>query len=142
MRAEPCSATLEEGEGIRRSAHALGYHPQGTPPGVTPNLADYNHARSDSTWSQARTALAGLPGGGLNMAFEAVDRHAGSDHGDKVALRCIARDNAVSTVTYSELARRTARFANVLRSLGSAMGTGCSPCSGAVPSFTPRCWAR
>ncbi|WP_338676526.1 acetate--CoA ligase [Streptomyces sp. SCSIO 30461] len=91
-----------------------------TPPGVTPNLADYDQVRSDFTWSHARTALAGLPGGGLNMAYEAVDRHAGPDHGDKVALRCIARDNAVSTVTYAELADRTARFANVLRSLGVA----------------------
>ncbi|MFB7462944.1 acetate--CoA ligase [Streptomyces sp. NPDC056224] len=89
-----------------------------TPPGVTPHLADYDRARSEFTWSQARTALAGLPGGGLNIAHEAVDRHAGPDHGDKVALRCVARDDTVSTVTYAGLARRTARFANVLRSLG------------------------
>ncbi|WP_326648158.1 MULTISPECIES: acetate--CoA ligase [unclassified Streptomyces] len=97
---------------------------KGAAPGVsaTPNLADYDQARSDFTWLQAREALAGLPGGGLNMAHEAVDQHAGSASGDKVALRCIARDNAVSTVTYAELARRTARFANVLRSLGVSHG--------------------
>ncbi|WP_405595458.1 AMP-binding protein [Streptomyces sp. NBC_01410] len=93
-----------------------------TAPGVTPNLADYDRARSDFTWSQARTALAGLPGGGLNIAHEAVDRHAGSASRDRVALRCIARDNSVSTVAYTELARRTARFANVLRSLGVGHG--------------------
>ncbi|MGY5033443.1 acetate--CoA ligase [Streptomyces sp. 900116325] len=90
--------------------------------GVTPNLADYEQARSDFTWAQAGTALTGLPGGGLNMAYEAVDRHAVSAVRDKVALRCIARDNAVSTVTYAELAHRTARFANVLRSLGVGHG--------------------
>jgi acetyl-CoA synthetase len=67
----------------------------------TPNLADYDHARSGFTWSKARTAPAGLPGGGPNMAHEAVDRHAGSASRDKVALRCIARDNAVWTVTYA-----------------------------------------
>ncbi|MGW0748145.1 acetate--CoA ligase [Streptomyces sp. NPDC002587] len=89
-----------------------------TPPGVTPHLADYERVCSEFTWSQARAALAGLPGGGLNIAHEAVDRHAGPDHGDKVALRCVARDDTVSTVTYAGLARRTARFANVLRSLG------------------------
>ncbi|MGW7363498.1 acetate--CoA ligase [Streptomyces sp. NPDC054841] len=93
-----------------------------TVPGVAPNLADYEQARSGFTWSQARNELAGLPGGGLNIAHEAVDRHAGQGHGDKVALRCIARDSAVSTVTYAELARRTARFANVLRSLGVGQG--------------------
>ncbi|MFB7223577.1 hypothetical protein [Streptomyces sp. NPDC056227] len=89
-----------------------------TAPGVTPNLAAYDQARWGLTWSHARDALAGLPSGGLNMACEAVDRHAGPEHGDKVAPRCIAHDNAVPTVTYTELARRTARFANVLRSLG------------------------
>ncbi|WP_331767985.1 acetate--CoA ligase [Embleya sp. NBC_00896] len=93
-----------------------------TAPGVTPNLADYDEARSDFTWSQVRTGLAGLPGGGLNIAHEAVDRHVGTGLGDKVALRCVSRDNTVSTVTYSELAGRTARFANVLRSLGVGPG--------------------
>ncbi|MCZ4602795.1 acetate--CoA ligase [Streptomyces sp. Lzd4kr] len=93
-----------------------------TTPVVPPRLADYDRSRSTFTWSQARTALAGLPGGGLNMAHEAVDRHAASDLADKVALRCVARDDSVSTVTYAELARRTARFANVLRSLGVGPG--------------------
>nr|WP_317617352.1 AMP-binding protein [Streptomyces sp. San01] len=91
-------------------------------PGVTPNLTDYDRARSDFSWSRARATPAGLPGGGLNVAHEAVDRHAGSDHRDKVALRCVARDNSVSTVTYAELAHRTDRFANVLRSLGVGRG--------------------
>ncbi|WP_328835176.1 acetate--CoA ligase [Streptomyces europaeiscabiei] len=89
---------------------------------VPPRLADYDRACSDFTWALARTELAGLPGGGLNMAHEAVDRHAASAHADKVALRCVARDDSVSTVTYAELARRTARFANVLRSLGVGRG--------------------
>ncbi|MGI3199325.1 acetate--CoA ligase [Streptomyces sp. GLT-R25] len=93
-----------------------------TAPDIPPNLADYDDARSDFTWSQARTALAGLPGGGLNIAHEAVDRHVGAGLGDKVALRCVSRDNAVATVTYGELARRTARFANVLQSLGVGPG--------------------
>ncbi|MFJ9719858.1 acetate--CoA ligase [Streptomyces sp. NPDC101213] len=89
---------------------------------VPPLLADYERARSDFTWAQARAELAGLPGGGLNMAHEAVDRHAASDHADRAALRCVARDDSVTTVTYAELARRTARFAHVLRSLGTGRG--------------------
>lgn len=93
-----------------------------TTPVVPPRLADYDQSRSTFTWSQARTALAGQPGGGLNMAHEAVDRHAASALADKAALRCVARDDSVSTVTYAELARRTARFANVLRSLGVGPG--------------------
>ncbi|MGV9625785.1 acetate--CoA ligase [Streptomyces sp. NPDC003487] len=93
-----------------------------TAPVVRPRLTDYDRARSTFTWSQARAALAGLPGGGLNMAYEAVDRHAISHLADKAALRCVARDDSVSTVTYAELARRTARFANVLSSLGVGHG--------------------
>ncbi|WP_328766667.1 hypothetical protein [Streptomyces sp. NBC_00286] len=93
-----------------------------TAPVVPPCLTDYDRTRSAFTWSQAHSARAGLPDGGLNMAHEAVDGHAASDHAHKVALRCVARDDSVSTVTYTELARRTARFANVLRSLGVGNG--------------------
>ncbi|GGR83927.1 acetate--CoA ligase [Streptomyces humidus] len=93
-----------------------------TTPVVPPRLADYDRARSAFTWARARDDLAGLPGGGLNMAHEAVDRHAASARADRVALRCVARDGSVSSVTYAELARRTARFANVLGSLGVGRG--------------------
>ncbi|MXM64668.1 acetate--CoA ligase [Streptomyces sp. HUCO-GS316] len=93
-----------------------------TAPDVTPHLADYDRARAEFTWSQARTALARLPDGGLNIAHEAVDRHAAAGLSDKVALTCVSRGDAVSTVTYGELTRRTARFANLLRSLGVGHG--------------------
>ncbi len=93
-----------------------------TAPVVPPRLTDYEEARAAFTWDRARAALAGLPGGGLNIAHEAVDRHARSGRADKVALRCIARDDAVTDVTYAELARLTSRFANVLRELGVGRG--------------------
>ncbi|MET9720218.1 acetate--CoA ligase [Streptomyces rochei] len=93
-----------------------------TAPVVPPRLAEYDRARSTFTWSEARAELSGLPGGGLNMAHEAVDRHASAANADKIALQCVARDGSVSTVTYAELARRTSRFAGVLRSLGVGRG--------------------
>ncbi|MFB8781881.1 acetate--CoA ligase [Streptomyces albogriseolus] len=93
-----------------------------TAPVVPPRLTDYEEARAAFTWDRARAALAGLPGGGLNIAHEAVDRHALSGRADKVALRCIARDDAVTDVTYAELARLTSRFANVLREFGVGRG--------------------
>ena len=44
---------------------------------VTPNLLDYDEERRRFSWDAARAALDGLPGGaGLNIAHEAVDRHA------------------------------------------------------------------
>ena len=41
------------------------------------NLADYDAAVREFSWQRARVRLDGLPGGrGLNIAYEAVDRHA------------------------------------------------------------------
>ncbi len=44
---------------------------------VTPNLLDYDASLAPGFWERARAELDGLPGdGGLNIAHEAVDRHA------------------------------------------------------------------
>ncbi|PVZ06339.1 acetate--CoA ligase [Actinomycetospora cinnamomea] len=85
-------------------------------------MPDYARARRTFTWAGARAQMSGLPGGrGLNIAHEAVDRHA-TGRGDAVALRVLSRDGAVDEVTYAELRRRTDRFANALRALGVARG--------------------
>ncbi|MET7422472.1 acetate--CoA ligase [Dactylosporangium sp. NPDC005555] len=87
------------------------------------NLADYAWVRHDFTWQRARSWLSGLPGGrGLNIGYEAVDRHATGERAGAVALRCVDRSGAVQDVTYAELARRTSRFANALRARGIGRG--------------------
>jgi acetyl-CoA synthetase len=87
------------------------------------NLADYVQTRRDFTWEQARGWLSGLPdGAGLNIGYEAVDRHAVGARRDVVALRFLGRGDAVTEVTYGELASRTNRFANLLDSLGVRSG--------------------
>ena len=58
---------------------------------VRANMADYERARAEFSWSQARAELAGLPGGGLDIAHEAVGRHAARDRADAVAPRCVGR---------------------------------------------------
>ncbi|HEX2498029.1 MAG TPA: hypothetical protein VHO00_04465 [Actinomycetes bacterium] len=56
------------------------------------NLADYEWTRSTFSWERVRGDLDGLPGGqGLNIAHEAVDRHALGPRRDHVALRCLGR---------------------------------------------------
>ncbi|MET9885624.1 acetate--CoA ligase [Streptomyces sp. NPDC006430] len=87
-------------------------------PGTAFVLQDYERARADFTWAEARSALSGLPGGGLNIGYEAVDRHLLAGRGGREALRCIAADDSVTRLTYGELAALTGRFANVLTSLG------------------------
>ena len=67
-------------------------------------------------------ALDGLPGGGLNIAHECVDRHAQGERGDHVALRCIDRCGTTAAHTYRDLAETTNRFANVLHGLDVSAG--------------------
>ncbi|HET9172746.1 MAG TPA: acetate--CoA ligase [Actinospica sp.] len=82
------------------------------------NLREYDRARRGFSWQRARAQLTGLPGGGLNIAYEAVDRHVERGRGGRVALRCVGRDDSVVEVTYARLAEQSARFANVLKTLG------------------------
>jgi acetyl-CoA synthetase len=86
------------------------------------NMPDYAAAVAGFSWAAARRALDGLPGGGINIAYEAVDRHVAHGRGDRRALRWLAASGRIVDFTYEELRRRTNRFANVLRALGVAKG--------------------
>jgi acetyl-CoA synthetase len=85
-------------------------------------LRDYDATRASFDWTAARGELSGLPGGGLNIAHEAVDRHVIAGRGDTVAMRFIGLDGARTEFTYAALAEETARFADVLRQLGVGKG--------------------
>jgi len=90
--------------------------------GPRPNLGDYEKTRQDFEWAQVRKALSGLPGGGINIAYEAVDRHAQTHLKDKPALFWEGQSGEMETYTFSDLYRLTNRFANVLKSLGVKKG--------------------
>ncbi len=81
-------------------------------------------ADSDASahWLSARQSLAGLADGGLNIAFEAVDRHVQDGFGDRMALRCVDRRGIVDDITYGRLADLTGRFASLLQQLGVRPG--------------------
>ena len=100
---------------------------------VAPHLDDYDAVRASFTWEQARGWLDGLPAGGLNIAYEAVDRHLAHGRGDHVALRCLAKDGTTSDVTYVDLAARTSAFAHGLRALGLGPGDRVFSLVGRVP---------
>jgi len=63
-----------------------------------------------------------LPGGGINIAWEAVERHARGPLATKVAIRWLGRDGTTRNISYQELARDARRFAGVLRDLGVGKG--------------------
>jgi acetyl-CoA synthetase len=103
---------------------------------VSPNLLDYEQARATFTWEEARGELDGLPGGrGLNIAYEAVDRHARTRLRDHVALRWISRDDETRDFTFGELRALTNRFANVLRRLGVDKGDRVYALAGRIPEL-------
>ncbi len=80
--------------------------------------------------------LDGLPGGrGLNIAHEAVDRHAAGPLRDRVAIRWLGKDGAEQDITYAQLRELTNRFANVLRSLGVEQGDRVYALMGRVPEL-------
>ena len=103
---------------------------------VAPNLVDYDASRAGFSWDQARGWLDGLPGGaGLNIAHEAVDRHAAGALRDRVAIRWLGKDGASRDLTFADLREQTNRFANVLGSLGVGKGDRVYGLMGRLPEL-------
>jgi len=103
---------------------------------VSPNLLDYDEADAAGFWVRAREELDGLPGGrGLNIAHEAVDRHASGARADHLALRCLGKRGEVRDFTYAELGRDTSRFANALQGLGLGKGDLVGVLAGRIPEL-------
>jgi acetyl-CoA synthetase len=88
-----------------------------------------------TVWQTARARLDGLPGGGLNIAHEALDRHVMAGWGDQAALIWLGRDGARQVLSYAALAGQAARFAQVLRSHGIEPGARLFLLSGRVPAL-------
>jgi acetyl-CoA synthetase len=104
--------------------------------GLAPNLDDYERVRATFTWAAARAELDGLPDQrGLNIAHEAVDRHAAGPRGRRVAIRWLGKRGAVRDYTYRDLRELTDRFANVLGSLGLQRGDRVFALAGRLPEL-------
>ena len=104
---------------------------------VQPNLTDYEAVCAAFSWAEAeRHELSGLPGGaGLNIAHEAVDRHAYGPLRDHAAIRWVGRGGEEAHLTYGGLRRLTARFANALGALGIQKGERVFALLGRVPEL-------
>ena len=103
--------------------------------GLVPNMPDYDRARAEFSWAEARARLAGLPGGGLNIAYEAVDRQAEGPLADVVALRFLSKHHPPAELTYAGLKRQTDRFASVLGGLGVKRGERVFVLAGRIPEL-------
>ena len=119
-------SAVERPEVIRKTARDLR---------VPPNLSSYEAQCREFSWVAARRALQGLPDGGLNIGFEAVDRHATGSLHDHIALRFVARNAPALDLRYGELACQTNRFANVLQGLGVGKGDHLFVMAGRIPAL-------
>ena len=88
---------------------------------VKPNL-DYEKDVASFRWESIHGELDWLPGGALNMAHEAIDRHANGRDRDKIAMIWEGKNGEREDYTFVQLETLTNRFANVLKSLGIDKG--------------------
>jgi acetyl-CoA synthetase len=106
------------------------------PATAQPNMADYEAARASFSWKQAERGLSGLPGGrGLNIAHEAVDRHAAGERRNRTALRWLSKDGQRCDISYGELAALTNRFASALGLMDIRRGDRVFTLLGRVPEL-------
>lgn len=83
-----------------------------------PNLLNYEEARKNFSWDDVAEAFEGLPHGGLNIAHEAIDRHANSDKANKEALIWLGSNGQREVYTFLDMKKASNKFANVLKELG------------------------
>jgi acetyl-CoA synthetase len=91
---------------------------------LTPTLPDYAAARASFSWRDARTWLPAMPGGGINIAHAALDRHLDTPTAEQTAIRFLPREGDPVDISYRELTARANRFANLLAALGLQPGDG------------------
>jgi acetyl-CoA synthetase len=71
----------------------------------------------------------------LNIAHEAVDRHADGSRAGHLAIRWLGKDGKVLDFTYKKLKEESNRLANVLRHLGVKKGDTVFALAGRIPAL-------
>ncbi len=100
------------------------------------NLLDYSALVDTFDWATIRAELDGLPDdGGLNIAHEAVSRHALGPRRDRVALRCMTEYKDSTDITYGQLDELASRFANVLKGFDVERGATVCTLLGQSPAL-------
>lgn len=79
------------------------------------HLHNYEEQSANFDWSEVEKEFSWAKTGKINMAHEAIDRHAESDRKNKVALYYIDQHRN-ETYTFYEMKRMTNRAANLLKS--------------------------
>jgi len=100
-----------------------------------PNLPDHDATCSAFRWDEAVKGLDELPAGGLNIAYEAIDRHVVHGRGGRTAIRWLGKGGERREFSYADLAAATNRFANALVALGVEPGERVFVLMGRLPEL-------
>jgi len=82
----------------------------------SPNMVNYQQSYDDFNWREANKLIKGYKNG-INMGYEAVDRHVEEGFGDQVALIFLEKKQQRKVLSYAQLQQMSNRFANLLKSL-------------------------
>lgn len=102
---------------------------------LQPNMSDYLHEYETFKWDQVTSHLDPASGCGLNIAHEAIDRHANGELAHKTAMIWLGENGSRKVYTYDEMKKETSKFANVLKSLGMKKGERVFTLSTRVPEL-------
>lgn len=90
--------------------------------GKTPQLLDYQEAYDSFDWEKAKDEVVYFEDGTLNAAYNALDKHKGTETENKDALIYIDAENKEHRYSYSDLIKKTNQFANALNKISVQKG--------------------
>ncbi|KIL41204.1 acetyl-CoA synthetase [Gordoniibacillus kamchatkensis] len=86
-----------------------------------PNMNNYEETRAGFRWEDVEASFSWATSGKVNMAYEAIDRHAASSRAGKIALH-YSDPQREASYTFADMKRESDKFGNVLRGLGVGKG--------------------
>ncbi|WP_246067671.1 acetate--CoA ligase, partial [Paenibacillus koleovorans] len=84
-------------------------------------MKSYDEARESFDWSEIEKQFSWYTTGKVNMAYEAIDRHAEGARANKIALH-YSDANRDESYTFAQMKANSNKFGNVLRKLGVGKG--------------------
>ncbi|RLG21872.1 acetate--CoA ligase [Candidatus Micrarchaeota archaeon] len=87
---------------------------------LKPHMEDYERAYKDFDWEEIKKDFSWYKTGKVNMAYEAIDKHANKD-GSKIALYYTS-DKREESYSFRDLSLLSNKFANVLKKYGIKKG--------------------
>src|SRR3990167_519025 len=84
---------------------------------TTSGLIDYDKTYKEFSWEAIKKEFS-LTNNRVNIAFEAIDKHANNWRKNKIALYWEGADGSLQKYTFSELKRLSDKCANMLKTLG------------------------